>query len=51
MYEIRLPYESRADRERAAQCCADLVKEGVTFRAEVVIDRIATFLITLTGGF
>ena len=50
MYEIRLPYDNRRDREHAAQFCADLVKDGLTFRAEVVTDRCNTFLITLTRG-
>lgn len=52
MHELYLPFESRRDRRAAAQFLAELTREGVTFRAEVIANPNGLPLkVTFTGGF
>ena len=52
MRELTLPQATRRDRRASAQVLAELIREGVTFRAEVVATPDGpTLKVTFTGGF
>lgn len=52
MRELILPHATRRDRRATAQLIAELIREGVTFRAEVVASPDGlTLNVTFTGGF
>lgn len=52
MRELILPHATRRDRRATAQILAELIREGITFRAEVVSSTDGpTLHVTFTGGF
>lgn len=50
---LTLPYTTAQERRAAAETLAALVREGLTFRAEVGADRddLPALRVTFTGGF
>lgn len=52
MQTIKLPFDDEQSRVRSMQALAELVRQGVTFDAEVEIEsgeQVVT--VTFTGGF
>lgn len=50
---LTLPYTTAQERRDAAETLAALVRESLTFRAEVVVvgSDLPALLVTFTGGF